>query len=893
MAAAGDGAGVGKGRQIAGIILDNYCRGRRKAAWFSLSSDLCLDAQRDLSDLGAHITVINNVQTLDRETRALGLSQDFQEGCLFLTYSSLVSSLKGRSRLSQIVDWLGGPAFEGPLIFDECHKAKNWSAGGKEGGSSTKVAAAVLELQELMPRARVLYCSATGVSEVGNMAYLTRLGLWGEGTAFRDFAAFLDSMKKRGVSFMEMLAMEMKADGKFVGRGLSFRDAEFYDMEATLTPDQAAMYDRSVAVWRRLRQCLEHSLALTSTTSRDVWKTYWSAQQRFFKLLCVSIKVPAVVAEAQAALQAGQCVVIGLQTTGEAADAAVGLEPGPVQGFVSTTKELLVRFVRDHLPLHRTPQEQGPGGAQVPAAPSPPVPECVEMRDGLMGDVAELQLPPNFLDQIMDELGGPSMVCEMTGRRGRIVQEGRSGRYVYELRAKPESNEMDSLNVREKELFMQGKRLVAIISDAASTGISLHASLDAVNQRRRLHITIELPWSADKAIQQLGRTHRSNQAQGPIYKLVSSRIGGEKRFAAAVARRLQSLGALTRGDRRAASGIDLSEQNFDSPLGRRSLRRMYDAIVAESSRLPPGVRLADVLRESVRDKQGPGVTDEELDALLTSDDSQWEASTITLLHAQLREYVDVMGVGVESPNGAGRGRPDSVPEDHAAARSSGGFIATGGSGAPASGKDKAAAAAGKDAGDVKRFLNRLLGLPLADQNLLFSYFAATLAAEISAAKRDGRWTEGLADLAGSRITRARPPRVLWRDPLGSSALSTLRNDFTVDRGLPFQSALAMLQHEAQGLLLPPQPSPAKPRASQGQAVGPALPSPEEQQGSPGSGPGLAAGPAGLQGAAGGASMEVEGGEGGAGATGMAMSKGEGGAGGGGGRAAQPQWFLPL
>lgn len=90
-------------------MCDNFCRGRTKHVWVSTSTDLHADAVRDLRDLGMQLPVINNCAALDAATKAGGLSKDFQEGVLFLTYSTLVSAGRGgTTRFEQVLTWLGG-----------------------------------------------------------------------------------------------------------------------------------------------------------------------------------------------------------------------------------------------------------------------------------------------------------------------------------------------------------------------------------------------------------------------------------------------------------------------------------------------------------------------------------------------------------------------------------------------------------------------------------------------------------------------------------------------------------------------------------------------------------------------------------------------------------------
>ena len=66
------------------------------------------------------------------------------------------------------------------------------------------------------------------------------------------------------------------------------------------------------------------------------------------------------------------------------------------------------------------------------------------------------------LDEIIDKLGGPSCVAEMTGRRGRIVRLHPGGQPRYQARESDSSN-VDSLNIQEVRTTLLFSKYVKIV----------------------------------------------------------------------------------------------------------------------------------------------------------------------------------------------------------------------------------------------------------------------------------------------------------------------------------------------------------------------------------------------------------------------------------------------
>jgi hypothetical protein len=584
----GDGTGAGKGRQVAGILLDNWLKGRRRALWISKSDKLIEDAQRDWSALGMERLLITPLSRFRQGTQIR-----LAEGVLFTTYATLRTDERGEklSRVRQIVEWLGSD-FDGVIVFDESHAMQNAAGGKGERGdqAASQQGRAGVRLQHALPNARVVYVSATGATTVHNLAYAQRLGLWGgEDFPFATRAEFVEAIEEGGVAAMEVLARDLKALGLYTARSLSYDGVEYELVEHELTPEQIRIYDAYAGAFSVIHNNLDAAMRAANITGETgtlnaqaksaARSAFESAKQRFFGHLLTSMKTPSLVLSIERDLGEGHAAVIQIVSTGEALMER-RLAEIPTEEWNDVRVDITPReYVLDYL-AHSFPVQlyepftdsEGNLSSRPVYRNGQPVEsrEAVSRRDRLIEKLASLAPVPGALDQIVQRFG-IDIVAEVTGRSRRIVRKG--DRLTVENRA-------GSANLAETAAFMDDVKRILVFSDAGGTGRSYHAELSARNRRLRVHYLLEPGWKADAAIQGLGRTNRTNQAQPPLFRPIATNVKAEKRFLSTIARRLDTLGAITRGQRQTGGqGLFRPEDNLESSYGRDALRQLYMLLV--------------------------------------------------------------------------------------------------------------------------------------------------------------------------------------------------------------------------------------------------------------------------------------------------------------------------
>tara|TARA_R110000787_G_scaffold3020_1_gene11527 strand:- start:7583 stop:11830 length:4248 start_codon:yes stop_codon:yes gene_type:complete len=614
----GDGTGAGKGRQIAAIIMERWLAGERRHIWISKNEALIEDARRDWQVLGG---LPLDIQPLS--AWKLGQKVGSSQGILFVTYPTLRSGRMESTRLDQIIQWAGGD-FEGVIAFDEAHAMANalGSTGSRGPVKGSEQGIAGLRLQNLLPRARVLYASATGASDIDNLGYATRLGLWGPETAFTTYDDFLSSIRAGGIAAMELVARDLKAQGLYLARALSFAGVEYEILEHQLTAAQIAVYDAYSAAWSIIHQNLEAALEATRVVDEDSGDTlnrnakaaalsiFEGTKQRFFAQLLLSMKLPCLIPAIEQALANDQSAVIQLVSTSEAMldrrIAELSDEEREALGIDLSPREYVIDYLSKSFPVRLmqlfTDEEGNLRSEAMSDAQGNPVlcSRAVAARDSLIEQLCALPPIAIALDAVIDHFGKQA-VAEVTGRTRRLITDLK-GQQQLERRS-PRSN------LTEAQAFMDGAKRILIFSDAGGTGRSYHADLSAQNQQRRVHFLLEPGWRADNAIQGLGRTNRTNQASAPLFRPVTTDVKGERRFISTIARRLDTLGALTRGQRQ-TGGQNLFDpaDNLESDYARDALGRWFHLLYDGKLEAVSFARFCELTGLRLEDTDG-GLTD--------------------------------------------------------------------------------------------------------------------------------------------------------------------------------------------------------------------------------------------------------------------------------------------
>ncbi len=604
-----DGTGAGKTNEMLGIIMDNLLRGRHKSiivlekrrhlhgfvdAWASMGRD-----RRDFIRLW-------DMKPEDRITA--------RRGILVMTYSmlrDLDTSTGEYIRVVQAAAWAGAD-FQGALLMDEAQAMRN-AAGDEDhsgrGSDISQQGLAGIAIQDALPDARVVYASATGATDVHNLAYATRLGIWGPETPFETREVFISTFEQGNMGDLEQVTLSLKASGVYIARSISYEGVEVVHLPVTLTNEERSIYNATSEMWGRLLDAYRSNCASCgipddaeaisnlrqhkglhgSVPYSSLNGIFEGNRKAIMATLIASFKARGVIVDAKRRIENGESVVIQMQNTYEAQlnrtleklddPNDIRLEPAELVSFAEmlpiheyeltdqphpTKKDVKVRMFTVKMDRRGNPVVNG---------------HASSLRTQMIEEAKRITLPLPPLDQIMLAFG-PARMGEVTGRSQRLIPDMPNGDLDGATGVKVEKRTEED-RMADIDAFHEGtKHVLAFSTGAGGSSMSYHARIGTpAADRRRVQYLIQLGYRADEVTQGLGRTHRADQTMPPIACLVTVDLPADRLYGSRIVSALFKLGALTQGHRHATSNGMFDERDcLDGPYAALAWKALQEEI---------------------------------------------------------------------------------------------------------------------------------------------------------------------------------------------------------------------------------------------------------------------------------------------------------------------------
>lgn len=563
-----DDVGVGKTREAGSLILEALARGAKRILFTTKNENNIADAKKELRllatgsedgdfparfiDVGAHKTVKKGEADLPMPNEP---TIYFAQSYNFADYAFALSKVK-------LDTWIG----------DEAHEWKNQMA-------TRGIRWRELHDALLGRNVRFAYFTATPAVTLDRLGYLYGLREWqpdgfsdwvewklgkkpkpnlaetaankeavdeaeAEAVRLGDRMDFGGKKKSKGrgtrgedvftirvtPAETEQIMRELKGQGKYISRDLWRGGVEFAVKEVDMLGDTEAaqknrdMYDEAAELARDI------SIASRKFGRMNKEKVNSGLEraliQSYMKQKLFSMRLPDVLAGADAALARGEQVVISIHSVSGDGEMEEGVSDTDAEIPVNERLRVAINKINtDEV------KKVGSGdGAEFVNLGE--IPEALIAKETLLQRARELPGLPDPVRTIEQHFGADN-VAVITGKRNAEQRR--------EAMAE----------------FQRGIRTVALISKAGKIGISLHD----VNAKKRWMAIADYEWSADTFKQELGRVDRTGQKSSPRLELFASNLAGERKFAATIAARMASLGATSKGSAE-STGTDALDQ-FD------------------------------------------------------------------------------------------------------------------------------------------------------------------------------------------------------------------------------------------------------------------------------------------------------------------------------------------